>query len=118
MDKGSCMESKVPGCKPGIFPFIGHGNNVPAGEVLPVIVTFLVTVRLMLIGLSKQPFKYIQVIELFGPQQTTYCTTEQCLACREQVFRRKLIVVRICFCLTFGKYFVKVSPRVIQWVFA
>ena len=77
MYKRGGMESQIPGGKPGILPFVRHGNNIPAGQVLPVFITLEVADRRRFIGLPIEPFINIEIIKLLGPEQPACCTSKE-----------------------------------------
>ncbi|MCY1312143.1 hypothetical protein D9M70_625380 [compost metagenome] len=63
------MEGQVPGGKPGIFPFIGHGENIghigmmPGG--VPLVITPFEIKRHFRVPF--QPLVNIAIIELLAP---------------------------------------------------
>ena len=71
--EGDGVERQVPGCVPGVFPLVRHGNHITVEHVVPISIshsTFRDShewMRLMLL----QPGIHIVEVELFSPQHTS-----------------------------------------------
>ena len=66
------MEGGVPGGEPGVFPLVGHGEDVAGEEVPPVGVAPVLAGggRGGLVGVAVEPVIDDELEELFGPEQT------------------------------------------------
>src|SRR5205823_11796508 len=66
------MERQVPGSVPGVFPFVGHRDNIFVIQVPPVAIPTTPAFRRWgwTGGISFQPPTYFIVIKLLAPQQS------------------------------------------------
>ena len=116
--KRNTVECEVPGSKPGILPFVRHGNNVLVLHMFPVAVSHVI-VKIpwcLKFRISVQPFGDVVVIELFIPEKP-------CKGLSLHIF-----FVLICyFTLHFGikpirflfpefKYFIKIKEGIFHFV--
>src|SRR5664279_1825235 len=63
------VKCEVPGCKPGIFPAVGHGHDVGTIQVPPIMIpAFFSLGRWRWTGgISRYPFFHIIIIQLLAP---------------------------------------------------
>jgi hypothetical protein len=77
---GNALKSHIPCRVPGVFPFIGHGNDVLIFKMLPIVISSLFSSGIR--GTDPipiaQPFLHIKIIELFVPKKTGQCLTLYC----------------------------------------
>ena len=68
--KRNTVEGKVPGCIPGVLPFVGHGDDVRIVEMAPFPVSPVCALsgRRWLSRIAIEPLLHDVVIELLGPQ--------------------------------------------------
>ena len=91
------MKGKVPGRKPRIFPFVGHGNDVFIIEVLPIRVPAIFSPcgRRRSCGVAGQPGAHVKMIKLFAPQHSRKCLTLNILGiggmARSEAFGKKFV---------------------------
>ncbi len=73
--QGQAVEGQVPGRIPGIFPLVGHGDDVEVVEVMPVVVTAVSPGcwRGWGGGIAVQPLVHVEVVKLLGPQHAGKC---------------------------------------------
>ncbi len=76
--EGDHVEGGVPGGEPGIFPFVGHREDVAGEEVLPVGVAAVEALRAAAAGrrVALQPVLDDVVVELLGPEQAGIALAE------------------------------------------
>ncbi len=67
------VESRIPNSKPWIFPFIRHGNDIPAFHVRPAGIACIVS------GVLVQPAFHIELVILFGPYHAGQCLPQNTL---------------------------------------
>src|SRR6478752_9081382 len=85
------MKSEVPSGIPGIFPFVGHRNDIRIVEMRPIRIPAMQTVRRGLRSgrVTAQPAIHFVVIELFAPQQSCECLALD----RPRVFRKTVYLM-------------------------
>ena len=68
--QGEDVEGEVPGRVPGVFPLVGHGDDVAVVHVVPVVVARGgLPRRLERVGAALlQPLVHVVVVELLGPE--------------------------------------------------
>src|SRR5215472_18120254 len=66
------MKGEVPGCEPGIFPLVRHGDDIGDDKVSPIAVAPVLPVlrRRWLTRIAIEPMLHIEVIELLVPQHS------------------------------------------------
>src|SRR5215210_508269 len=69
------MKRQIPGCKPGILPGVGHGDDVGRIEMRPLAVAAMLAPgwRWRLGWVAGQPFADIVAVELLRPKHTGEC---------------------------------------------
>ena len=73
--QGDDVEGQVPGCVPGIFPLVRHGNDVAVVHMVPVVVarrlfaSFFERVGAALF----EPLVHVIVVELLAPEHARQC---------------------------------------------
>ena len=70
--EGDHVEGEIPGGEPGVFPFVGHGDDITGVEVAPVGVAGIGVARRRwdLAGVALAPVVDDVVIELLGPEES------------------------------------------------
>ncbi len=66
------VKSQVPRGIPGIFPLVGHGDDVGVVEVQPIMIAAggAFRRRRRIAGITRQPLFYDVVVELLRPQES------------------------------------------------
>src|SRR5438034_3275892 len=64
------MKGEIPGCEPGIFPFVRHRHDIGGHEVTPTGVAGVLPAlgRRRLRRIAVEPALHIEIIELLAPQ--------------------------------------------------
>ncbi len=68
--EGHTVEGQIPGSVPGVFPFVGHGNDVVVVEVRPILIAAFPAVvrRLRPGGIAFEPGVHVIMVKLLGPK--------------------------------------------------
>ena len=103
--EGDAVERQIPGRVPGILPLVRHGNDVGVIEIAPFGIA-AVQARLRrgyLAGITLEPARSIQAVELLAPNQPGECLAlHHALVGRDDVFLQ-VGVVLIGFCAALVK---------------
>ena len=86
------VEGQVPGGIPGIFPFVGHRDDVPVVEVRPVGIAAggALRGRRWLLRVALEPIPHDIMVKLFAPQQPGVSLPRHPALLRGQSFRQAL----------------------------
>src|SRR6516162_10606694 len=71
----NAVKCQVPGGIPGIFPFVGHRNDVGVIKSRPFVIaaTFSALGWWRPCGIAFEPGVYVEVVELLRPQEAGEC---------------------------------------------
>jgi hypothetical protein len=69
--QGNAVKGQIPGRIPGVFPFVGHGDNVFVVEMVPVVVARPLALARgrRASRVTGEPALHVEVIKLLAPQQ-------------------------------------------------
>ena len=82
--QADAVEAEVPGGEPGIFPLVGHRDDVGRVEMPPgAVAAGLACIRRRrLAGVAVQPFRHVEIVELLAPQHARRRPGAAPAACR------------------------------------
>ena len=103
--EGNHVEGKIPCCVPGILPFVGHRNDIPIVEMLPIAVALNDAFRIFArpFGVAREPVFDRVMVKLFRPKQAGIALSVDVVFFIRQLVRNTTVIELFVFQDSLGK---------------